>query len=151
MKKTAVYILIGSISAIVVYILVASPTENKEKSEFRSKTTDKTQQFTEQESIENDVVIVVKPKVLKVAENPRFEVQFNTHSVNLDFDVSKISKVVDDSGNEYTNSNWEGSAAGGHHRSGFLTFDEPLKETSYIFLIMQDEDSIKEQSFKWKI
>ncbi len=143
----------GIIFALVVFILISSAAGSdqtvRRNSEFP--TPSPVQSITQQESDENNVVIVVKPEVLQVDENPRFEIEFSTHSVNLDFEVSQISKIADGKGNEYTNSVWEGSPPGGHHRTGILTFNEPLKKSSGIQLIMQDDTSIGKRIFEWKI
>ena len=61
-----------------------------------------------------------------------FEVAFNTHSVNLDFDPAAISVLRDDQGREYPALSWEGPGPGGHHRSGVLRFKVPDYATSVI-------------------
>ena len=53
----------------------------------------------------------------------------DTHSVELDQDMSKITILVDDQGNEYKSLRWEGTPAGGHHREGALVF-ERIKSNS---------------------
>jgi hypothetical protein len=69
----------------------------------------------------------------------------------LDFDVSKISVLEDDKGNEYAPISWEGSAPGGHHRSGTLTFPELNGETTYIKLIIKDVYGVPERVFIWEL
>lgn len=153
MNQSTIYIFMGSIFALVVFILISSAAGSdqtvRRNAEFP--TSSPVQSIAQQESDENNVVIVIKPEVLRVYETPRFEIEFSTHSVNLDFEVSQISKIADDKGNEYKNSVWEGSPPGGHHRTGILTFNETLKESSGIQLIMQDDTGIGKRIFKWKI
>ncbi len=50
-----------------------------------------------------------------------FDVGMNTHSVELDQDMTKIAVLVDDQGKEYKPLAWNGPS-GGHHREGTLTF-----------------------------
>lgn len=153
MNKSSIYILMGSIIILVIIILFSSFTSSS-KPEQENDTTQSShsdQNLSLQESDENNVVIVVKPKVISEGKKTQFEIQLNTHSVNLDFDLEKISKLIDENGNEYTDSTWEGSPPGGHHRNGVLTFDTPMVQTKTLRLIMIDESSIKERTFEWKI
>ena len=55
-----------------------------------------------------------------------FELQFNTHTTELDFEVEKIAKLSDDAGTDYGAGKWTGTPPGGHHRSGTLSFDKPI-------------------------
>ena len=98
-----------------------------------------------------NVTVIVAPKNLKVGEKPEFEVLFETHSVDLNFDVSQISNLSDDKGNILTIPNWEGSPPGGHHRKGTLTFNSPLSETEYAELVILDVAGVKERRFKWSL
>ncbi|HQU09096.1 MAG TPA: hypothetical protein PLV25_03935, partial [Opitutales bacterium] len=50
-----------------------------------------------------------------------FDVGMNTHSVELDQDMTKVAVLVDDQGKEYKPLAWAGPT-GGHHREGTLTF-----------------------------
>lgn len=96
---------------------------------------------------QNSVTVEVKPLSLEIGQKPKFEVSFNTHSVELDFDVEKIATFVDDKNNKYGQPKWVGSPPGGHHRSGELEFDKIiLKNTKEVFLTFKD---IKR--FSWKI
>lgn len=51
----------------------------------------------------------------------KFDVGMNTHSVELDQDMTKIAVLIDDQGKEYRPLAWAGPT-GGHHREGTLTF-----------------------------
>ena len=53
----------------------------------------------------------------------KFNVVMDTHSIELDQDMTKISILVDDQGKEYKPINWEGPV-GGHHREGVLIFNQ---------------------------
>ncbi|HEY4515345.1 MAG TPA: hypothetical protein VJJ22_04330 [Candidatus Paceibacterota bacterium] len=54
----------------------------------------------------------------------KFDVAMDTHSVELDQDMVKVSVLVDDNGKEYKPLRWEGAEVGGHHREGVLTFSQ---------------------------
>lgn len=51
----------------------------------------------------------------------KFDVALNTHSVELDWDMTRVASLVDDAGKVYAPQKWEG-ALGGHHREGVLIF-----------------------------
>jgi len=55
-----------------------------------------------------------------------FELQFNTHVTELDFEVEKIATLTDDAGTDYGVGKWTGTPPGGHHRSGTLSFDKAI-------------------------
>lgn len=70
------------------------------------------------------VTVVVTP--LDLSSNSKewkFDVGMNTHSVELDQDMTKIAILVDDQGKEYKPIRWEGPV-GGHHREGVLIFNQ---------------------------
>jgi len=107
--------------------------------------------FAPQENEGGSVTVTVKPKVLKVGEKPIFEVEFNTHSVELSFAIEKLSYLTDDKGKTFNQPVWNGSPPGGHHRSGILTFTEILSETKYVELIIKDVAGISERKFRFEL
>ncbi len=107
--------------------------------------------FILQENEGGGVTVAAKPKILRVGEKPVFEVGFNTHSVNLDFDVAQQSLLVDDKGNIASSSVWEGTGPGSHHRSGILTFSTPLSQTEYVELVIKNVAGIAERKFFWNL
>ena len=107
--------------------------------------------FPPRENEGGEVTVIVTPQILEVDKQPKFQIVFDTHSVNLDFDVGELAKLIDDKGNNYTNPIWEGSPPGGHHRSGSVSFRETLKETSQVKLVLQNISGIKERVFQWDL
>ena len=68
-----------------------------------------------------DVTVEVTP-VRVDASGAEFEIAFDTHSVELDFDVAQSSQLrVGDT--RWKPGRWDGSDTGGHHREGTLTFN----------------------------
>ena len=104
-----------------------------------------------QENEGGNVKITVTPKTLAVGKKPSFDVVFETHSVDLTFDVAQISSLVDDKGNIYSNPNWNGSGPGGHHREGVLIFNTVLSETKFIELIIKNVASVAERKFRLQL
>lgn len=94
-------------------------------------------------STENNVEFQVTP--LSPSE---FQIEINTHSVELDFDLTEISALYDDTGNAYKPLKWEGSPPSGHHRSGILKFPQISKNAKSIKLVIIDST---EREFSWDI
>ena len=56
-----------------------------------------------------------------VADKPVvFKLDFTTHSIDLDYDLTQVVSAQDDRGNTYIVSSWSGGS-GGHHLQGELT------------------------------
>jgi|SRR3989344_7075045 len=94
-------------------------------------------------SDQNDVEFQVTP--LYPSE---FQIAINTHSVQLDFDLVKVSNLYDDLGNVYAPLDWDGSAPGGHHRNGILKFPSLSKNAKSIKLVITDSTR---REFDWNL
>ena len=79
-----------------------------------------------------------------------FDIAMNTHSGSLDADLTKIATLSDDAGNSYQALNWEGDPAGGHHRSGLLSFKPIVPMPKVITLTLLGIGEIT-RSFTWQI
>ena len=75
----------------------------------------------------------------------------NTHSVELADEMTKVSILRDDSGNEYKPTAWEGAGPGGHHREGKLKFAAMTTQPKYIELVIKDLAKVAERSFRWEL
>lgn len=97
------------------------------------------------------VTVTVTPvDVSAQAKEWKFDIVMDTHSVELDQDMSKITILVDDQGNEYKSLRWEGAPAGGHHREGALVFERIKSNSNSIELkIFSIGDVVR--SFSWQI
>lgn len=110
-----------------------------------------TRAFDVQTSDENRVRVDVKPITLAAGSPAVFEVRLNTHSVDLDYDLTKLCLLQDDQGRTYKVLSWKGSPPGGHHRKGILDFTELQGTPQSIKLIIKDVADIPERSFEWEI
>lgn len=70
---------------------------------------------------ENVSVVVTPIDLSPQSAEWKFDVGMNTHSVELDQDMSKVAVLIDEQGKEYKPLAWTGPT-GGHHREGTLTF-----------------------------
>jgi hypothetical protein len=101
----------------------------------------------EQES----VTVVVTPLDLSPnSKEWRLDVGMNTHSVELDQDMIKISILVDDQGKEYKPIRWEGAEAGGHHREGVLIFNQITPIPKSVELKISSIGDVV-RSFTWEL
>jgi len=80
-----------------------------------------------------------------------FKTVLNTHSVELDQDLTKLTVIKSNSGIEYKPLAWEGAPPGGHHREGILTFRPISPQPSTIDIIVKDIGGIPERKFSWKL
>ena len=97
------------------------------------------------------VTVTVTPSDLGVESKEwKFDVVLNTHSVELDQDMTEVAALVDNSGNEYKPLRWEGAPAGGHHREGVLVFS-PITPTpkSVELKITGIADAVR--TFNWQL
>ncbi|MBI2100980.1 hypothetical protein HYT53_00020 [Candidatus Woesearchaeota archaeon] len=94
-------------------------------------------------SSQNNVEFQITP--LSASE---FQIVMDTHSVNLDFDLTEISILYDDIGNAYNPLKWEGSEPGGHHRQGILKFQPINKDAKSIKLVVTDSTK---REFEWNL
>lgn len=137
-----------TISLIVLIVVGFGVFKSRDKKEIP---TLKTEKLVSQENDGGNVTVTAKPITLKVGEKPVFDLEFETHSVDLSFDVTQITTLVDDKGNKFSKSNWNGTPSGGHHRSGTLSFNNSLAQTNNVELIIKSIAGVVERKFKWNL
>ncbi|MCP6718161.1 MAG: hypothetical protein KJI70_01260 [Patescibacteria group bacterium] len=104
--------------------------------------------LSNQTNNQNEVSFSVTPLDFNFDNPVSFEVEINTHSVSLEFDMTEISILEDDKGNKFQPLKWEGSPSGGHHRSGILFFPALDSQTKEIKLTIED---FSKRIFSWKL
>lgn len=132
------YVLFSILIAVLIlafYIIFNWVLEDKIKNPINKN------QFQTLTSNQNNVEFQVTP-----LSNSEFQITINTHSVELDFDLTEISTLYDDVGNVYNPLKWEGSEPGGHHREGILKFSSLNKNAKSIKLVINDGI---EREFNW--
>ncbi|KKS70857.1 hypothetical protein A3A14_03525 [Candidatus Daviesbacteria bacterium RIFCSPLOWO2_01_FULL_43_38] len=105
--------------------------------------------FPPQTDGQGEVSVEVTPKILEVGKEVTFQVTFTTHSVELDKDLVKVSKLTDDQGNEYLPVSWSGGT-GGHHLSGELIFPK-ITENAKSAELQVSGFGGAERVFKWEL
>lgn len=94
------------------------------------------------------VTVEVTPTQLMVGKTAKFDLIFDTHSEELDFDVAKLTNLSDAAGKTYLDSVWQGDPPGGHHRKGSLTFTDPLTNRGKVILTMASVSGVTRE-FTW--
>ena len=87
----------------------------------------------------------------KDADDLRFQVVLDTHSVNLDaYDLKTIAVLRDDTGKNHIPTSAE-SKGSGHHREAIVSFPKVSPETKRLEVIIKDVAGIKERTFVWNL
>jgi hypothetical protein len=102
-----------------------------------------------QTSSEGAVTVKATPKTLAAGSEVLFEIVFDTHSVELNYDIAQIAKLTDNIGNTYKPVSWTGSK-GGHHVEGVLTFSTIANSAKKVTLTIPNIDN-KDRVFTWNL
>ena len=106
----------------------------------------------EQSNQANGVTVSVKPVDLTAAAKAwTFSVTLNTHTGDLSDDLTRTATLVDASGKPQRPTGWQGSAAGGHHRSGMLRFKPLSPRPDALELRMARPGETAPRTFRWKL
>ncbi len=100
---------------------------------------------------ENSVTFDVTPLQLEFGKETIFDIKINTHTTDLNFDLTSITILEDDKNKKYLPTSWEGSAPGGHHRSGKLYFDKLQTQTKSVTLTIKNAANVAERIFTWQL
>lgn len=81
-----------------------------------------------------------------------FRIVLDTHSVALDYDLVRITTLVDDKGNVYRPILWDGGT-GGHHVEGSLKFADRgtilSPQTAFLEMSIADIAGVPSLTFRW--
>ncbi|MEK9182493.1 MAG: hypothetical protein AAB809_00250 [Patescibacteria group bacterium] len=98
---------------------------------------------------QTSITVVITPlDLLPESAEWKFDIVMNTHSVELDQDMTKSAVLIDDQGKEYKPLRWEGGEAGGYHREGVLIFSQITPIPKSIELKISGIGNV-ERSFIW--
>lgn len=106
--------------------------------------------YATKENEGGNVTVSVTPIRLTPGFPASFDVIFETHSVDLSFDVNSIATLTDLRGVAYV-PHWEGSPPGGHHRQGTLRFTPDLPRPGTITLTLSDIAGVAKRTFTWEV
>jgi len=151
-----VLIVIVLLAVLAGGLLVLYPNRPAQQATPIAPATDQSGDISRQWETKTDdqegVTIVVTPLDLSPQSAEwKFDVGINTHSVELDQDMTAVAVLTDEQGKEYKPVGWEGAPAGGHHREGVLTFSALKPMPRSVGLTIKDIGDIPERLFKWDL
>ena len=150
MKKIIITIL--SIAAFVAGFIIfyqsrptlQAPASNENQQSSNS------QKWETKTDDQASVNVVVTPLDLSQQSSEwKFDVGMNTHSVELDQDMTKSTVLVDDQGKEYVPIKWDGPV-GGHHREGTLSFTPITPYPQHLTMKIKGVGGV-DRSFSWTL
>lgn len=96
------------------------------------------------------VTVAVTPiDISSKSKEWKFDIVMDTHSVELDQDMTESAVLISDQGKEYKPISWEGSS-GGHHREGILTFNQIIPVPKSVELKISSIGDVV-RSFTWPL
>ena len=145
-NKLPILFLIGLIIAAFVGLRMTSETETNIQIPQKSNNDASYQPQTDENG---EVVIEVMPKRLTAGSDLVFEIEFSTHSVDLNFNLEEIAYLTDDKGNIYNPLSWTGGK-GGHHLAGDITFPKLHESAKKVILTISGIEG-EDRVFEWEI
>ncbi len=129
MNSKIFFVILLLLAGVVVFGMASKTKPTVASSTTPSEqTTSQTSQIASQTKTMGVVEVEITPVTIDQGKQAVFDVALNNHSVDLNYDYTKIALLTDDAGNTYQPVKWDGNS-GGHHVRGQLTF-EPLHEQS---------------------
>lgn len=151
------FVLIITILLLIIILVGCSKVSSVLKEQDPLITTEQKPSVISEEGVvktNNEGEVTIDVRYLGFKENSiSFEIVMDTHSIDLDqYDLGQLSLLKDNKGNEYRPVSWD-SKAGGHHRSGNLTFSLTVlaDKINKIELTIQNIAGIKERVFEWQV
>lgn len=100
---------------------------------------------------QGEVKVEVQPLKIEPKAQSQFEIILDTHTVELDADLTKQALLYDDQSHFYKPASWTGAAPGGHHRQGTLTFGPMDTTPKFVELRIKNVGAIAERTFRWEL
>lgn len=151
-KKIVIVLSLGLLLLVFIAIMLNQEREQGQGQEQKILSeSSETVNLLSKDSSQNNITFNVTPIDFSFDSPLKFEINIDTHSESLDFDLTRISILEDDQGNKYQPLNWDGSPSGGHHRSGIITFPEINNKVKNIKLVIQDNLGDPSRIFEWKL
>ena len=105
-----------------------------------------------QKNSQSGVTVDVTPVDLSAgAKTWDFKVVLDTHSQDLNDDLTKTAVLRDPSANAYPPVAWEGAGPGAHHREGVLRFKPIVPRPASVELRIQRVGETMPRVFRWPL
>lgn len=109
----------------------------------------KQKEFLKQSDDQGEVIVEATPIFLEPGKEVRFKVVFDTHSVELSYDLLKAASLNDDRVNSLKPLSWSGGS-GGHHLNGELAFPSISGKAKFVELTIINISGF-DRKFRWNI
>jgi hypothetical protein len=147
MKKPLIYIIIAFVVIVVVLLLVS-----KNNTAGNASVQNSASAYDTKTDSQGEVNVTVTPLDLGAGSSQwKFDVGFNTHSVEQNQDPVQISVLVDDQGKQYQPVSWQGPGPGGHHREGVLIFNPINPRPKSVTLKILGVAGVSSRNFTWTL
>jgi len=147
----AITIFVLALAFIGGFLVFYNPKSTSLPTQENSSVSETQQKWESKIDDQASVTVTVTPSDLSLESNEwKFDVVMDTHSVELDQEMTRVAILTGDSGKEYSPARWEGAPAGGHHREGVLVFS-PITPTpkSVELKITEIADTVR--TFNWQL
>jgi hypothetical protein len=105
-----------------------------------------------QKSTDRGVTVAVTPQSLADdAGSWDFKIVLDTHSADLNDDLTKSAVLVDGGGKRYMPVAWDGAGPGGHHREGVLRFKPISPRPQSVELQIARNGEAAPRAFRWQL
>lgn len=155
MKKSNIFLMgVLLIAILAVGALIYFSGQNNQSSPPQNTNASTTQNspYTPQTSYEGDISYTVTPlDDFKTAEVWRFRVRRDTHSVDLEKNITQISALIDDNDATYNPTGWEGGPETGHHVQGILKFKAITPLPISIKLTIRETEETPARNLEWPL
>jgi len=149
MNSKVFFVLLLAVVGVAVFGLTTKPQSSANASNSNSDEISLESNYQSQSARMGAVDVEITPEKLEFGETSIFEVSFNTHSVDLDYDFTSIMTLMDNNGTRYKATEWVGGS-GGHHLSGAIGF-EKLNENAESVTLKIDGIDGTETTLTWQL
>ena len=147
MKNNIAYWLFGIFVVVVAVLLLVSRNVPLSSSASPSGASG----LKEQTDSQGDVIVTVTPgDPSSNSQTWDFQVGLNTHSGDLNQDLTKTAELQDSQGKVYKPLQWQGPPPGGHHINGILKFPKPNPVPSSFKLTIRQVEGV-DRTFTWQL
>jgi len=125
MNSKLLFVLFLGIASLAVFRLTTrtQKTADANTQTSNSDQNDSNVSFESQSTRMGAVDVEITPNKLEPGKIAIFDVAFNTHSVELEYDFTTIMTLTDNNDTTYKTTEWVGGS-GGHHLSGAIGFEK---------------------------
>jgi len=99
---------------------------------------------------QNGLIIQVAPLPFAFGEEVKFKLTLDTHSGDLNFDLTVVATLEDNNGTAYASTGWSGPPPEEHHREGTLAFSPLVGKPTSIKLVITNVYATN-WVFEWKL